>query len=115
MRVLVCGGRDYGNAEKLNSVLSAMHHVSPFALLIHGGARGADRLANQWAVHQKVPRAAFYANWSEHGKAAGPMRNAMMLEQGKPDVVVAFHGGRGTSDMLRKARAAGVKVVEVPE
>ena len=111
MRVLVCGGRDFADPDRLSAALSALHVETPFSLLIHGGARGADRMANQWAVHAKIPRAAFYANWSEHGKAAGPMRNQMMLDEGKPDLVVAFPGGRGTADMVRKAKAAGVKVV----
>jgi len=49
-----------------------------------------------------------------HGRAAGPVRNAQMLAEGKPDFVVAFPGGRGTADMCKQARARGVKVVEVP-
>lgn len=113
MRVLVCGGRDFANPEKLSATLSALHVQEPFSLLIHGGARGADRMANQWAVNANVPRAVFYANWSEHGKAAGPMRNQMMLDQGKPDIVIAFPGGRGTADMVRRAKAAGVKVISL--
>lgn len=114
-RVLVCGGRKYINAEKLSAVLSQLHVDTPISLLIHGGARGADRMANQWAVHAKIPRAAFYANWGEHGKAAGPMRNQMMIDQGMPDLVVAFSGGRGTADMVRRAKRAGIEVREIPE
>ena len=39
------------------------------------------------------------------------MRNARMLAEGKPDLVVAFPGGRGTADMVAQARKAGVRVV----
>lgn len=38
-----------------------------------------------------------------------------MLEQGKADLLVAFRGGRGTADMVRKAKNAGLPVVEVSE
>jgi ABC-type branched-subunit amino acid transport system substrate-binding protein len=36
-----------------------------------------------------------------------------MIREGKPDAVVAFPGGRGTADMVRQARAAGIEVREV--
>jgi ABC-type sugar transport system substrate-binding protein len=36
-----------------------------------------------------------------------------MLDEGKPDIVVAFPGGTGTADMVRRARKAGVVVIEV--
>ncbi len=54
----------------------------------------------------------FHAEWMKYGKAAGPIRNARMLAEGKPDLVVAFPGGRGTADMLRRVREAGIEVIE---
>ena len=36
-----------------------------------------------------------------------------MLDEGKPDLVVAFPGGRGTAHMTRIARGAGIEVIEV--
>jgi hypothetical protein len=30
----------------------------------------------------------------------------------RPDLLVAFAGGKGTADMVRRARAAGVEVIE---
>jgi len=52
------------------------------------------------------------ANWAELGRKAGPIRNQQMLDEGKPNLVVAFPGGRGTADIVRRARAAGIEVVE---
>lgn len=57
-----------------------------------------------------VPVRVFKADWDKHGKAAGPIRNQQMLDEGKPDLVLAFAGGKGTDDMCRRARAAGVEV-----
>ena len=51
--------------------------------------------------------------WDELGKKAGPLRNQRMLEEGKPELVVAFPGGGGTKDMVRRAVKAGVSVHEV--
>lgn len=112
MRVLVCGGRNYGETrserEKVYRTLDAM----PIQVVIEGGALGADYVARAWAKLNAVPVETFEADWKQYGKAAGPRRNQQMLEDGKPDVVVAFPGGRGTADMVRRAKTAGVTVID---
>ena len=52
------------------------------------------------------------ADWEKWDTAAGPKRNQMMLDQ-KPDIILAFPGGRGTADMIARAEQAGVEVVKV--
>lgn len=113
-RVLVCGGRDYRDADRVFMELEYLDSAFGVAAIIHGGASGADSLAAKWAVMRRVPAEAFFAFWERDGKAAGPIRNARMLNDGKPDMVLAFPGGRGTDDMVRKAMAAGVPVVQIP-
>jgi hypothetical protein len=62
----------------------------------------------------KVREAAFPADWKRHGKSAGPLRNQEMLDAA-PDLVIAFPGGRGTADMVRRAKSVNVKVIEIAE
>ena len=114
MRVLVCGGRDYRDYDKVWAKLDAMHKREPITLLIEGGAQGADTYAYQWALARKVPRLTIKADWETHSKAAGAIRNAAMLKM-EPDVVVAFPGGKGTNNMMTQTRRAGVKLVVVKE
>jgi len=110
-RVLVCGGREYGDRY---SVYRTLDDMSPKpTMIIHGGAHGADMLAHDWAVYRQIPRRVFMADWANQGRSAGPLRNARMLVEGKPHIVIAFPGGRGTADMVRKAKVAGVPVIEV--
>ena len=112
MRVLVCGGRDFDDALTLGSWLGGIHNNNgPITLLIEGGARGADYMARRFAEWQGIPVKTFPADWERHGKAAGPIRNKQMLDEGKPDLVVAFPGGRGTANMIEQATAAGVRVL----
>lgn len=113
MRVLVCGGRDYADAGTLYHALDCLPQDG--LVIIHGGAKGADALAAQWAKDRGVSSHAFPANWTEHGRAAGPIRNQTMLDIGKPDCVMAFPGGRGTHDMINRAKAAGVPVSEIED
>lgn len=113
-RVLVCGGRDFADYDLLKTTLSALQITrGRFALVIHGAARGADRMAGTYAERHDIPCHEYPADWQAHGKAAGPLRNQQMLKLGKPDLVVAFAGGRGTADMVQQARAANVEVIEV--
>jgi len=112
MKVLVCGGRNYGNITRVSQELDALPRAEGL-IVIEGGATGADRIARFWAHHNGCGILTFKADWERHGLAAGPVRNQQMIEEGKPDLVIAFPGGRGTADMVRRARAAGVEVREV--
>jgi len=113
LRLLVCGGRNYGQRDKVFNLLDWIKLEWGVSHLIHGAARGADELAADWAEYRRVPCEAFAADWNA-GRSAGPIRNARMLAEGKPDLVVAFPGGAGTADMVRQARIAGIKVMEIP-
>jgi hypothetical protein len=126
MRVLVCGGRDYDDYDHVRTVLykfcddnELWHEPDQYGnslpkdlVIIHGGAKGADSLADQWAVVNWVPFEEYKPDWDRYGKSAGPIRNQQMLDKGKPDVVIAFPGGRGTAHMIGIAKKAGVPVIE---
>jgi hypothetical protein len=113
MRVLVCGGRDFTDRALLEATLERLHFARVFTVLIEGDAQGADRMAGDWAEAQGIEHVVFKADWDGLGAKAGPIRNQQMLDQGRPDLVVAFPGRSGTRHMMRIARAAGVEVVEV--
>lgn len=113
IRVLVCGGRDYRDWPQLSSTLNRLHAEREFSEVIHGAAPGADTLSDSWARSRGIVPRRFIALWQTEGKAAGPLRNQRMLDEGQPDLVVAFPGGRGTADMVRRAQQAGVEIVVV--
>lgn len=111
MKLLVCGGRDYFNVFVVDHVLDKIHKESPISLLISGGASGVDTLAEQWANKNGVPKRIFPANWAKYFRKAGPIRNNIMLKEGKPDKVLAFPGGPGTRHMTRISIKKGVPVL----
>lgn len=110
-RVLVCGGRDFEDQEGLMDVLDDLHFQHSFSCVIEGEARGADRLARTWALLRGVTVMPFPADW-KHGRHAGRVRNQAMLDLGHPDLVVAFPGGIGTADMVKRSRKAGLSVFQ---
>jgi hypothetical protein len=129
MKVLVCGGRAYRDRVYLYAVLDRLHRVHSFTSMVHGGAGGwhvlrpdasalvgADKLAGEWAKERGLPvteHPVTQEDWNRDGPSAGPRRNKRMLGE-SPGLVVAFPGGRGTSNMVIQARSARVPVVLIP-
>lgn len=111
-RVLVCGDRNWSN---YGVIANRLRELSRGTLIISGGARGADTLACLAAKALGFAYVEVRADWERHGKAAGAIRNREMLKL-KPDLVIAFHDdltkSKGTADMLRIARAAGIPTEE---
>ena len=117
MRILVCGGRDYTDWETLHDWLyeySKEHFDWPIEgpTIISGMAKGADTIAAKWAKDNWLTLIEFPADWDKYGKKAGPIRNQQMIDEGKPDLVVAFPTpkSKGTWDMIRRAEKAGIPV-----
>lgn len=110
VKILVCGARDWFNWKLLEGCLLAH---PPGTHIIEGGAQGADTMARQFAIGRKWPYTEVPADWKLHGKAAGPIRNRVMLDM-KPDLVIAFHTdpglGKGTKDCVEEARRRGIPV-----
>lgn len=114
MRVLVCGGRDYTNRDAVFATLDVLKKQYGQLTIIQGGEPGADSLASEWAFAQPSCHLINEpADWKKHGKSAGPIRNQLMLDLHKPELVVAFPGGHGTTDMVRRAQKAKVPVILV--
>lgn len=101
MKAIVCGGRRYTDTVWLFERLDELHAKYKFTLIIVGGAKGVDTLAERWALAREVPVVRVSADWEKHGNQAGPLRNVRMLGW-DPDVTIAFPGGTGTADMCRK-------------
>jgi len=106
MRVVVTGGRDYDNSQHVFHTILRVHTLTPIVLLAHGNARGADKLSGEVAKSLGILVREFPVKrkeWDEFGRAAGPMRNQRMLDEVQPHLLIAFPGGDGTNDMLRRA------------
>ena len=109
MKTIICGGRDYKFTAEDKMWLDDLAVSLPITEVVQGGASGADYEGKIWAIRSGIRTAEFRANWKAHGKAAGPLRNAEMARYA--EACIAFPGGRGTADMIRRAEARGLKVV----
>jgi hypothetical protein len=111
MKILVCGGRYYNNKERVTEVLDFIHGRESITSLVHGDATGTDTLAKEWALINGIEQKPYHAEWTALGHRAGPIRNALMLQENF-DIrwVIAFPGDVGTADMVEKAKRAGYPV-----
>lgn len=115
IKILVCGGRQYTNRKKIHQVLDALKQHYGDIYIISGAATGADMLVIKWSIANDVKYKAYPAEWTKYGKAAGPIRNQQMLDEEKPNIVVAFPGGKGTLDMVKRSMRSEIQVFNVLE
>ncbi len=112
MKVVIAGSRHLSNYDLL---LQAIEE-SGFSItcIVQGDATGADRLGKRYADENEIPLLTFAANWDEHGKAAGPIRNSEMIDSVKDEqagFILLWDGkSRGSWDCLKKAYAAGLAI-----
>lgn len=118
IRLLVCGGRKFSNRELLFQRLDDFLVSNEVEVVIEGEATGADRLGRVWGEFNGISVEPYPAQWGVYGRSAGPIRNQQMLDEGKPTHAFAFFDrprseSRGTADMVRRLKKAGVPVEEI--
>lgn len=110
MRVVTTGSRGWDSRSIVRQVMLDANANTPIAVVIHGGAKGADRLVGEVCLDIGIPVRVWAADWST-GRSAGIQRNIRMIES-EPDLVIAFWDGqsRGTAQCFRYAQALGIPV-----
>lgn len=111
MKTIIAGGRHYVLSEEDLRRLDKLRTELPITEVVCGMASGADSDGRAWAVASGIRVREFPANWGKFGNAAGPMRNQEMAAYA--DALIAFSGGSGTADMVRKATNAGLKIIDL--
>jgi hypothetical protein len=117
VRILITGSRSWTDqraiahaiSDYLHSVGSSIGGAWPLPIVVHGGARGADRLADVVARNWGWTPEPHPADWARYGRSAGYRRNAAMVALGA-DVCLAFIRGdsAGATHTAALAEAAGI-------
>lgn len=108
MRTIIAGCRTATDPKDLRTALTYCGWVP--TVVISGTARGADRLGEDWALKNKVPIEKFPADWDEHGKSAGHIRNAEMAETAEALIALWDGVSPGTKSMIEIAKRKKLKL-----
>jgi hypothetical protein len=85
-------------------------------VVIHGDADGADTLAYDVCKEVGIEQCRIPACWNKYQRAAGPIRNRLMLDLFPTlDLVMAFPGGVGTANMKEQAGQRDIPVITPEE
>jgi hypothetical protein len=109
-KLVIAGGRSYQFTDIDKRSLDTIHLMLNVTEVVSGGAPGADKCGEEWAEFHGIKVTKFEADWAEHGKSAGPKRNAQMAEY--CDAVALFPGGKGTSSMMNEAKKAKKEIFD---
>jgi hypothetical protein len=110
MRLMLVGGRHFADEELVNAALTAVHHSLPVSVLIHGGSVGIGAAAEIWAAKAGV-NIVRYPPPRTGSRADNVRRDLFMLEDGRPDALLAFPGGRRTQKLTGFALDSGLQVI----
>lgn len=126
VRILITGSRDWPDQSivwgALDQQFERLHNGKAF-VVVHGDARGADRMARAWASNKRrdsieykhVFHESHPVQWRQGGvfvPSAGHQRNKVMVDQGAA-VVLAFikDDSAGATGCANLARRAGLDVL----
>lgn len=111
MRVAVVGSRTFNDYDLLRRELDKMY--PNISLIVSGGAKGADSLAEKYAKEEGISTLVFRPDWNQFGKRAGFIRNKDIVTNS--DTVVAFWDGKskGTANSIKHAQFMGKKLIIV--
>lgn len=112
MRLLVAGGRHLDDVALIHNALTLIHRRQAVRVLIHGGHTFLGVAAEDWARERDAHVLRYPANWRMHGKRAEGIRNAFMLGDSRPDLVLALPGGGDTRTLVLSAMARGLTVLD---
>lgn len=115
MRVLVCGDRNWKDRDLIAREIDKVRRScrdGELLSIVEGEADGADKMARQYGISVGILVIGVHADWKTYGRAAGPIRNQKMLDDYKPDQVLAFHdnigASSGTKDMIERTIVARI-------
>lgn len=112
MKTIIAGSREgFTIADVREAYIYSGFEITE---VVSGGARGVDRLGEQFAKEMNIPIKQFIPDWDGPlKKAAGHKRNRDMGDYADALIVLIYNNSSGSTGMLQYAKKKGLKVYEV--
>lgn len=113
MKLAIVGSREFENYDLLCAEVDKIKQTQAIELIVSGGAKGADTLAERYATLNHIPLMKFKPDYKQFGRNAPLQRNTLIVENA--DWILAFvtPTSKGTWDTIRKAEKMSRKVMIV--
>nr|QBK89510.1 MAG: DNA recombination-mediator protein A [Pithovirus LCPAC001] len=79
-------------------------------LIISGGAKGVDTLAQKYAQDNNIEMKIHHAEWNKYGKSAGPIRNQLIVNDITHLLALPVKNSVGTYSTINKAKKSNKNV-----
>ena len=110
MKLAVVGCREFVDFEKLSKILDAEHAKTPISVVVSGGAKGADSMAEEWAKSRGLETLIFLPEWKKYGRAAAIARNRQIIDSSEKCIAFWNDACRGTRSSIELAKKKGIPV-----
>lgn len=115
MKLAVIGSRGFCDFEKLNSELTILNTSKKISVIISGGAKGADSLAENWAKEHGIPVRVILPDWKKFGRGAGPIRNKLIIDECEQSIAFWDGQSKGTLQAINyaKEKKVPIKIIKI--
>lgn len=111
MKLAIVGSRNFTNRNLFDETIIYILQVWGVPLeVISGGAKGADTLGEKWANENQIPTIIYRADWKQHGRAAGLIRNKDIISNATHVLAFPSRTGRGTQHSIGLAKKQNKKI-----
>jgi len=102
-KVIIAGSRTIP-FETTIDYLCEVRHLIGITEVVSGYAKGVDTHGEWYANRHNIPIKRFPANWDEHGKSAGMIRNQEMADYADALICIWDGASKGTKGMIDIAK-----------
>lgn len=100
MKLGVVGSRTFNDYNLLKDIINNINSTFKIECIVSGGANGADKLGEKYAIEYNIPTEIYLPDWKKYGKKAGFIRNEDIVKNS--DRIIAFWDGKskGTKNTI---------------
>jgi len=110
LKLGVVGSRNFSDYSLMKEKLDEIKKQTDTLIIASGGSKGADSLAEKYALENGLKCVVFVAEWDRYAKASGMIRNRKIVDYS--DELIAFYDGRspGTKNTIMLANQSNKKI-----
>jgi predicted Rossmann fold nucleotide-binding protein DprA/Smf involved in DNA uptake len=108
MKIGIVGGRNFTDYQKLKKHLDSIK--DQITEIISGGAKGADSLAERYAIENNIPLTKYLPEWNKFGKRAGIIRNEYIVKDSDQIIAVWDGVSKGTKNTIQTTAKHGKSI-----